>query len=107
MNDLIQALKAKNISEIIIYGAGEAGRSLLTAQINNLKVECFVDRKETLWGKHVESKMVYSLPEALRKFRSTPIVIGSFHFLRQIQQAIERTCMELSLETEYFSINDL
>jgi len=108
MNDLIQALKAKNISEIIIYGAGEAGRSLLTAaQINNLKVECFVDRKETLWGKQVESKMVYSLPEALRKFRSTPIVIGSFHFLRQIQQAIERTCMELSLETEYFSINDL
>jgi len=108
MNDLIVALKAKNISEIIIYGAGEAGRSLLTAaQINDLKVECFVDRKETLWGKHVESKMIYSLPEALRKFGSSPLVIGSFQFLKEIEDTINLTCEKLSLHIEVYSIKDI
>ena len=108
MNDLIQALKAKNISEIIIYGAGEAGRSLLmAAQINNLKVECFVDRKESLWGEYVESAQVLSLETALDEFDEIPFVIGSFEFLEQIENSIRSKAKELKLDPMIFSTKDL
>lgn len=107
MNDLSQTLKAKGISRIIIYGAGDAGKSMLTAAtINNISVECFVDRKESLWGKYIENTMIYSLVKALQKFGSCPIVIGSFQFLKQIEDTINLTCEKLSLHIEVYSIKD-
>ena len=108
MNDLSQTLKAKGISSIIIYGAGDAGKSMLTAAtINNISVECFVDRKESLWGKYIENTMIYSLVKALQKFESCPIVIGSFQFLKQIEETINITCEKLSLPIEFYSIKDI
>jgi predicted HAD superfamily hydrolase len=107
MNDLSQTLKAKGISSIIIYGAGDAGKSMLTAAtINNIYVECFVDRKESLWGKYIENTMIYSLVGALQKFGPIPVVIGSFQFLKQIEDSINLTCEKLSLHIEVFSIKD-
>ena len=108
MNDLSQTLKAKAISSIIIYGAGDAGKSMLTAAtINKIKVECFVDRKESLWGKYIENTMIYSLVDALQKFGSCPIVIGSFQFLKQIEDTINLTCEKLSLHIEVYSTRDI
>jgi hypothetical protein len=108
MNDLSQTLKAKGISRIIIYGAGDAGKSMLTAAtINNISVECFVDRKESLWGKYIENTMIYSLVKALQKFESCPIVIGSFQFLKQIEDTINISCEKLSLPVEFYSIKDI
>ena len=108
MNDLSQTLRAKGISNIIIYGAGDAGKSMLTAAtINNINVECFVDRKESLWGKYIENTMIYSLFDALQKFGSSPVVIGSFQFLKQIEETINLTCEKLSLHIEVYSIKDI
>lgn len=108
MNDLSLTLKAKDISNIIIYGAGDAGKSMLTAStINDINVECFVDRKESLWGKYIENTMIYSLVDALQKFGSCPIVIGSFQFLKQIEDTINLTCEKLSLNIEVYSIRDI
>ena len=108
MNDLSQTLKAKAISSIIIYGAGDAGKSMLTAAtINKINVECFVDRKESLWGKYIENTMIYSLVDALQTFGSIPVVIGSFQFLKQIEDTINLTCEKLSLHIDVHSIRDI
>ena len=108
MNDLLETLKAKDISNIIIYGAGDAGRSMLTAAtINSIYVECFIDRKETLWGEYIENTVIHSLSDAVSKFRSIPVVIGSFQFLKQIEDNINLTCEKLSLPIEVYSIKDI
>lgn len=108
MNDLSLTLKAKDISNIIIYGAGDAGKSMLTAStIHDINVECFVDRKESLWGKYIENIMIYSLVDALQKFGPIPVVIGSFQFLKQIEDTINLTCEKLSIHFEAYSIRDI
>ena len=108
MNDLSLTLKAKDISNIIIYGAGDAGKSMLTAStIHDIDVECFVDRKESLWGKYIENTIVYSLVDALQTFGPIPVVIGSFQFLKQIEDTIKLTCEKLSLHIEVYSTRDI
>ena len=79
---------------------------LTAATINNISVECFVDRKESLWGKYIENTMIYSLVKALQKFGSCPIVIGSFQFLKQIEDTINLTSKKLSFHIEVYSIKD-
>ena len=80
---------------------------LTASKINDINVECFVDRKESLWGKYIENTMIYSLVDALQKFGSCPIVIGSFQFLKQIEDTINLTCEKLSLHIEVYSIKDI
>ena len=107
MNNLILRLKEKNIFKIIIFGAGEAGQALQTAaKINHVKVLCFVDSKDCLWGEKINNINVFSLTDALQKFGTIPIVIGSFHFLKQIEDSINRTFEKLSVNGEYYSAKD-
>lgn len=107
MNNLILRLKEKNIFKIIIFGAGEAGQALQTAaKINHVKVLCFVDSKDCLWGEKINNINVFSLTNALQKFGTVPIVIGSFHFLKQIEDSINRTFEKLSVKGEYYSAKD-
>ena len=108
MNDLVEIIKAKGFSKIIIYGAGEAGKALYkAAEINEIKVGCFVDRKESLWGEYVESAQVFSLETALDEFDKIPFVIGSFEFLDQIENSIRSKAKELKLDPLIFSTRDL
>ena len=108
MNDLVEIVKAKGFSKIIIYGAGEAGKALYkAAEINEVKVGCFVDRKKSLWGEYVESAQVFSLETALDEFDKIPFVIGSFEFLDQIENSIRSKAKELKLDPLIFSTRDL
>jgi predicted HAD superfamily hydrolase len=108
MNDLVEIVKAKGFSEIIIYGAGEAGKALYkAAKINEVKAGCFVDRKESLWGEYVESAQVLSLETALDEFDKIPFVIGSFEFLDQIENSIRTKAKELEHNPIIFSTKDL
>jgi hypothetical protein len=108
MNNLILRLKEKNIFKIIIFGAGEAGQALQTAaKINHVKVLCFVDSKDCLWGEKINNINVFSLTYALQKFGTIPIVIGSFHFLKQIEDSINRTFGQLSVKGEYYSTKNI
>jgi len=108
MNDLVEIVKAKGFSEVIIYGAGEVGKALYkAAEINEVKVGCFVDRKESLWGEYVESAQVLSLETALDEFDKIPFVIGSFEFLDQIENSIRSKAKELKIDPTIFSTKDL
>ena len=108
MNDLMEIVRGEDFSEIIIYGAGEAGKALYkAAEINELKVGCFVDRKDSLWGEYVESAQVLSLETALVEFDKIPFVIGSFEFLEQIENSIRSKAKELKLDPMIFSTKDL
>jgi len=108
MNDLVEIVRAKGFSKIIIYGAGEAGKALYkAAEINKVRAECFVDRKESLWGKYVESSQVLSLETALKEFYKLPFVIGSFEFFEQIENSIRSQAKELKLDPMIFSTKDL
>ena len=99
--------RINNKKNVAIFGAGEAGQALQTAaKINHVKVLCFVDSKDSLWGEKINNINVFSLTNALQKFGAVPIVIGSFHFLKQIEDSINRTFEKLSVKGEYYSAKD-
>ena len=49
MSNLLEFIKGE-LSDIIIYGAGEVGKSARKAAEITKRVKCFVDRKESLWA---------------------------------------------------------
>ena len=89
MNDVIESAQIGKFSKIIVYGAGELKVAVKAAKINSLTVECFVDRKKSLWGTDIEGTLVYSLATALDKYPKVPLLIGSFEFLDQIESTIK------------------
>ncbi len=108
MNDVIESARIDKLSKIIVYGAGEVGKAAVkAAQINSLRVECFVDRKKSLWGTDIEGTLVYSLDTALDKYPKVPILIGSFEFLDQIEPTIKDMLTEKQLTNRIFSAKDL
>ena len=108
MNDLMALVKEEDFYSIIIYGAGEAGKAVRqAAEINDMKVTCFVDRKESLWGTKIESIKVLSLGQALEKSPNIPIVIGSFEFLDQIEAKLTEVLSTNSLTNRIFSVKNL
>ena len=108
MNDLIEIVKAKDFSNIIIYGAGEVGKALhKAAGINDVQVECIIDRKESLWGNFISDTEILSLHTSIGKFLDIPFVVGSFEFIEQIEYSIITKAKELNLNPIIFSIKDL
>ena len=108
MNNLMGIVKGENYPRIIIYGAGEVGKSARkAAEINQIEVNCFVDRKESLWGTQLEEITICSLEKALDGFLETPFVIGSFEFLEQIEGNIAETLAKRHLNNRVFSVKDL
>jgi len=108
MNDLMEIVRGENFSEIIIYGAGEVGKSARkAAEINQIEVKCFVDRKESLWGNLLENINIISLAKALEDFPNTPVAVGSFEFLQQIEETITYELRERNLKNRVFSVKDL
>ena len=108
MNDLMEIMKAEVLSSIIIYGAGEAGKALLkAAEINEVDVKCFVDRKESLWDNQIGNIKIVSLEKALEDFPNTSIVVGSFEFLEQIEGTIAKALRERNLKNRVFSVKNL
>ena len=95
----------ENFSEIIIYGAGDVGKSAKrAADINQLEPKCFVDRKESLWGNRIENINVVPLPKALEDFPETPVIVGSFEFSKQIEDTITEKLRERNLKNRIFQL---
>jgi predicted HAD superfamily hydrolase len=108
MNDVIESAQIDKFSKIIVYGAGELGKAAVkAAKINSLTVECFVDRKKSLWGTDIEGTLVYSLATALDKYPEVPLLIGSFEFLDQIESTIKDMLAKKHLTNRIFSTKDL
>lgn len=108
MNNLIELVKSEKFSNIIIYGAGEVGKAAKkAADMNNINVECFIDRNESLWGSQIENIPVLSISQALEKFVDTALVIGSFGFLKQIKSIITKELREKKLNNRFFSVENI
>lgn len=108
MSNLLEFIKGEDLSDIIIYGAGEVGKSARkAAEITQIEVKCFVDRKESLWGNQIENINIVSLAKALEDFPNTSVLVGSFEFLEQIEETISEALQERNLTSRVFSVKNL
>jgi len=104
MSDMILQILEEGINEIIIYGAGEAGKYLLrAAQLYGMNVKYFVDRKESLWGTYIEGIEVISLNQAVRSGIRT-YAIGSMAFIDEIRSNIEQIYSTVEEKPSIFTI---
>ena len=107
-HELLSLIKVQEIKSIIVYGAGEAGKSLiLKAKKLSISVECFVDQNKALWGLKLDGLEILSLEDAINKFIGTPIVIASFEFFKQIEFTITDKLQRLDYNVKIFSVNNL
>ncbi|WP_148207072.1 hypothetical protein [Heliomicrobium modesticaldum] len=87
---LVARIVADGVRELMIYGAGEAGRVLFQlAAMQGLRVLFFIDKKQHLWGKSLEGVQVVSLEEAASKGNAV-FAVGSIAYLDEIRGEIER-----------------
>ncbi len=88
MSKLVRRIRRHGIREVLVYGAGEAGRALArAARSAGLRPCGFVDKKQSLWGSQVEGVEVLSLAEA-RERGIHVYAVGSFAFTREIRREI-------------------
>jgi hypothetical protein len=85
----------RGIQEVIVYGAGEVGRTFVPeARAAGLAVRCVVDRNPLLWGQILEGATIMSLKQAM-EIDLHIYAIASFSFAdeiaRQIRQNYEKT----------------
>lgn len=107
-HELLSLVQEQEIKSIIVYGAGEAGKSLiLKAKKLSISVKCFVDQNKSLWGLKLEDVEILSLEDAINNFIGTPIVIASFEFFKQIEFTITDKLQELDHNVKIFSVNNL
>lgn len=89
MYSLAEQARAAGYIEVILYGAGDAGRTLAkAAKVAGLRPLCIVDRKEALWGMRIEGVEVMSLAAALTVGGDPAFLVGSFAFPAEIKRAI-------------------
>ena len=83
------------------------GKAVLkAAEINEVDVKCFVDRKESLWDNQIGNINIVSLEKALEDFPNTSIVVGSFEFLEQIEGTIAKA-LRAKPKNRVFSVKNL
>lgn len=86
---LAKRLVSSGTNEVIAYGAGEVGRSLVTAAPKaGLSIRCVVDRNQALWGQAIEGVPICSLQQAMSQDLHR-YLIASFSFIDEIKKQIE------------------
>jgi hypothetical protein len=85
----VQYLIENGIDDIIVYGAGEVGRTLVPiAKANRINIRCAIDRNPLLWGQRIEDVEIVSLQKAMEEEHHT-YLIASFAFINEISQLIQ------------------
>jgi hypothetical protein len=99
---LAHRIKDNGINEVIVYGAGNVGRYLAKIFIlKGIRVNCFVDKNELLWGKFIGEAEIKSLNEV--SVGDIDIyVIASFAFAKEIYRNIEEIYLNLGKEAVFF-----
>jgi SAM-dependent methyltransferase len=73
---------------IIVWGAGSlTARFLSTTSLGTAKIEAFIDSNQGLWGKKLNGVTIQS-PEYVRTTACRRILIGSYIYGKEIQQAL-------------------
>lgn len=79
MQEVVEKVQSDGVKEIALYGAGENGRQFyFMCGLYNIKVNCFIDRKESLWGTMKEGTEVMGLREAMERGNDVYIVTSLF-----------------------------
>ena len=79
MQEVVERVQADDVKEVALYGAGENGRQFyFMCSLYNIKVNCFIDRKESLWGMKKEGIEIMGLDEAMKRGNDVYIVTSLF-----------------------------
>lgn len=87
MAQVADKLYRSRITDLAIYGAGQMGRELLKIIGGSLKIHCFIDRNEKLWGTDIEGIPVLSIEKA-SSLKVKTIAIASIAYLEEICHTI-------------------
>jgi len=84
MLKLAKESKGEDVESVVVYGAGEAGQTLIKAlKLEKIKIKCIVDRNPDLWGNNIENILIESLDSVLGRGENI-FAIGSIAYSQEI-----------------------
>lgn len=102
MQEVAEQVKEQGLNEIALYGAGENGRQFyFICSLFHIKVSCFIDRKESIWGTKKEGIEVIGLQEAMERGNKTFIVTSLFS-ISEIEDFIKASFKKNGQEATIF-----
>lgn len=104
MKEVVEQVSIDGVQEVSLYGAGENGRHFLfICQLFNIKVNYFIDRKESLWGTYKEGIEVIGLEEAISRNTDTYIVT-SLYSISEIIDFINEKYNKINITPKIYSV---
>jgi hypothetical protein len=104
-HELKNKINSKKVKEIIVYGAGEVGKTFVSVVKNSdIDIQCIVDRNPLLWGQHIDGIEIKNLPEA-QKCDVPVYVIASFAYIEEISDTILNSYVDSGIEPTIFSLS--
>lgn len=84
---LLDYIIKAGIGKLIVYGGGEAGRTINKyLKILNIEVDFIVDKNPALWGTYINHTQIVEIDHALTNSSTNNILIASFSFVEEIKQ---------------------
>ena len=79
-----------NTKEVVLYGAGSAGRELFEClQLHKIKVSCFCDKNSNLIGESLYDLDIISVDELMCDYKDSVIVVASNNFKYEISSELK------------------
>jgi predicted HAD superfamily hydrolase len=104
MQEVVEKIKEQGIHEVSLYGAGENGRQFyFVCKLYHIKVNCFIDRKESLWGSNKEGIEIIGLKEAIKRGQEV-FLITSLFSINEIEKYISDNFRLVNKVPRIFSI---
>ncbi|MDE6760105.1 MAG: hypothetical protein K2J90_05405 [Lachnospiraceae bacterium] len=104
MQEVVEQVQSDGVTEVALYGAGENGRQFyFLCQMYHIRVKCFIDRKESIWGTFKEGVEVMGLDEAMRRGNNIYIVTSLFS-ISEISDFILERYANLAYEPKIYSV---
>lgn len=104
MQEVVEKVQADGIKEVSLYGAGENGRQFyFICNLYHIKVNAFIDRKESIWGTKKEGVPVMGLDEAMTKGNDVYIVTSLFS-ISEISEFIKTKYNALDKVAKIYSV---
>ena len=104
MQEVVENIQQDGITEVALYGAGENGRQFyFICQMYHIKVQCFIDRKESLWGTKKEGIEVIGIKEAVQRGYDNYIITSLFS-IGEIRQVIEQNYQKSERKAKIYSV---
>ena len=104
MQEVVEKVQSDGVTEVSLYGAGENGRQFyFICCLYHIKVNAFIDRKESIWGTRKEGIPVMGLDEAMEKENDTYIVTSLFS-ISEISEFIKEKYSRIDRVAKIYSV---